>query len=94
MQPHPGPGRPRRWPSTRPAESRSLCARQSFFRGADCATPGGRGPSSRVKTREAWAIAAGGAYYFVKEHFRQQWCSAVCGNRARVARHAQRHRAR
>lgn len=39
-------------------------------------------------------VAPGCAYYFVKEHFRQQWCSAVCGNRARVARHAQRHRAR
>lgn len=39
-------------------------------------------------------VAPGCAYYFVKEHFRQQWCSAVCGNRARVARHAQRHRVR
>jgi predicted RNA-binding Zn ribbon-like protein len=36
-------------------------------------------------------IAPGCAYYFVKEHFRREWCSAVCGNRARVARHAQRH---
>jgi predicted RNA-binding Zn ribbon-like protein len=35
-------------------------------------------------------IAPGCAYYFVKEHFRREWCSAVCGNRARVARHAQR----
>jgi predicted RNA-binding Zn ribbon-like protein len=32
--------------------------------------------------------APGCAYYFVKQHFRQRWCSAVCGNRARVARHA------
>ena len=30
------------------------------------------------------------AYYFIKEH-RREWCSALCGNRARVARHAQRH---
>ncbi len=37
-------------------------------------------------------IAPGCAYYFVKEHFRREWCSAVCGNRARVARHAQRRR--
>jgi len=37
-------------------------------------------------------IAPGCAYYFVKEHFRREWCSAVCGNRARVARHAHRHR--
>jgi predicted RNA-binding Zn ribbon-like protein len=33
------------------------------------------------------------AYYFVKEH-RREWCSALCGNRARVARHAQRQRGR
>jgi predicted RNA-binding Zn ribbon-like protein len=32
--------------------------------------------------------APGCAYYFLKQHFRQRWCSAVCGNRARVARHA------
>jgi predicted RNA-binding Zn ribbon-like protein len=30
--------------------------------------------------------------YFVQDHGRQQWCKASCGNRARVARHAQRHR--
>ncbi|ULN32850.1 CGNR zinc finger domain-containing protein [Mycolicibacterium smegmatis] len=29
------------------------------------------------------------AYFFIKEH-RREWCSALCGNRARVARHAQR----
>jgi predicted RNA-binding Zn ribbon-like protein len=37
-------------------------------------------------------IAPGCAYYFVKDPFRREWCSAVCGNRARVARHAQRRR--
>ncbi|MFI9380473.1 CGNR zinc finger domain-containing protein [Kutzneria sp. NPDC052558] len=30
--------------------------------------------------------------YFVKEHTRREWCSPHCGNRARVARHYQRHR--
>jgi predicted RNA-binding Zn ribbon-like protein len=30
--------------------------------------------------------------YFVQDHGRQQWCKASCGNRARVARHAERHR--
>jgi predicted RNA-binding Zn ribbon-like protein len=30
--------------------------------------------------------------FFLKEHPRQQWCSPSCGNRARVARHAARHR--
>jgi predicted RNA-binding Zn ribbon-like protein len=31
--------------------------------------------------------------YFVKDHPRQEWCSPSCGNRARVARHYQRHTA-
>ena len=31
--------------------------------------------------------------YFVKEHPRQEWCKPSCGNRARVARHYQRHAA-
>jgi predicted RNA-binding Zn ribbon-like protein len=30
---------------------------------------------------------------FVARHPRRQWCSATCGNRARVARHYLRHRA-
>ncbi|GII54419.1 hypothetical protein Pth03_28080 [Planotetraspora thailandica] len=29
--------------------------------------------------------------YFIKEHPRQEWCKPSCGNRARVARHYQRH---
>jgi predicted RNA-binding Zn ribbon-like protein len=32
--------------------------------------------------------------YFVKEHARQEWCKPSCGNRARVARHHARRRAR
>ncbi|MEU1677971.1 ABATE domain-containing protein [Micromonospora zamorensis] len=32
--------------------------------------------------------------YFVKDHARQEWCKPSCGNRARVARHYQRHTAR
>lgn len=31
--------------------------------------------------------------FFVKEHARREWCSPGCGNRARVARHYQRHHA-
>ncbi|MET7876155.1 CGNR zinc finger domain-containing protein [Micromonospora profundi] len=31
--------------------------------------------------------------YFVKDHPRQEWCKPSCGNRARVARHYQRHTA-
>ncbi|GAA3770960.1 CGNR zinc finger domain-containing protein [Streptomyces coacervatus] len=30
--------------------------------------------------------------YFLKEHPRQEWCKPSCGNRARVARHHDRHR--
>ncbi|MFE9749374.1 CGNR zinc finger domain-containing protein [Saccharothrix saharensis] len=30
--------------------------------------------------------------YFLKNHPRREWCSAGCGNRARSARHYQRHR--
>ncbi|GAA2594551.1 MULTISPECIES: CGNR zinc finger domain-containing protein [Streptomyces] len=29
--------------------------------------------------------------YFLKEHPRQEWCKPSCGNRARVARHQERH---
>ncbi|MFK0043546.1 CGNR zinc finger domain-containing protein [Streptomyces sp. NPDC090741] len=38
-------------------------------------------------------LAPGCVLYFVKQHPRREWCSAGCGNRARVARHYQRHRA-
>ncbi|MFB7593655.1 CGNR zinc finger domain-containing protein [Streptomyces sp. NPDC056160] len=31
--------------------------------------------------------------YFLKDHPRQEWCGPSCGNRARVARHHERHRA-
>jgi predicted RNA-binding Zn ribbon-like protein len=37
-------------------------------------------------------LAPGCVLYFVKQHPRREWCSAACGNRARVARHYQRHR--
>ncbi len=35
--------------------------------------------------------APGCVLYFLKAHPRREWCSAACGNRARVARHYQRH---
>jgi predicted RNA-binding Zn ribbon-like protein len=35
--------------------------------------------------------APGCVLYFVRDHPRRQWCSAGCGNRARVARHYARH---
>jgi predicted RNA-binding Zn ribbon-like protein len=37
-------------------------------------------------------LGPGCVLYFVKQHQRREWCSAACGNRARAARHYQRHR--
>jgi predicted RNA-binding Zn ribbon-like protein len=36
-------------------------------------------------------LAPGCVLYFIKGHPRREWCSAGCGNRARVARHYRRH---
>jgi predicted RNA-binding Zn ribbon-like protein len=36
--------------------------------------------------------APGCVLYFVRDHPRREWCSTACGNRARAARHYQRHR--
>jgi len=36
--------------------------------------------------------APGCVLFFLKESRRNQWCSATCGNRARVAQHYRRHR--
>ena len=36
-------------------------------------------------------LAPGCAQFFIKDHLRRQWCAPHCGNRARVARHTQRH---
>jgi predicted RNA-binding Zn ribbon-like protein len=36
-------------------------------------------------------LAPGCVLYFVRNHPRREWCSAACGNRARVARHYRRH---
>jgi hypothetical protein len=35
-------------------------------------------------------VAPGCHRYFLKQHPRREWCTAVCGNRARVARHYRR----
>ena len=35
--------------------------------------------------------APGCVLYFVQDHPRREWCSTACGNRARVARHYDRH---
>jgi len=48
--------------------------------------------SEESRTRLRACMAPGCVLYFVKEHPRRAWCSTGCGNRARVARHYQRHR--
>ena len=46
------------------------------------------GTGERNKLRAC--LAPGCTLYFVKNHPRREWCSAACGNRARVARHYRR----
>ena len=36
--------------------------------------------------------APGCVLYFVRDHPRREWCSNLCGNRARAARHYRRHK--
>ncbi|MFJ5264584.1 CGNR zinc finger domain-containing protein [Streptomyces sp. NPDC088387] len=38
-------------------------------------------------------LAPNCALFFVRNHARREWCSPVCGNRVRVARHYRRHHA-
>jgi predicted RNA-binding Zn ribbon-like protein len=47
------------------------------------------GSDQRADLRACYA--PGCVLYFVRDHPRRQWCSAGCGNRARVARHYARH---
>jgi predicted RNA-binding Zn ribbon-like protein len=53
--------------------------------GVDLFTDPGQGPLRAC-------LGPGCVLYFVKAHPRREWCSAGCGNRARVARHYRRHR--
>ncbi|MFF5499277.1 CGNR zinc finger domain-containing protein [Streptomyces aquilus] len=67
--------------------------------------PGGEADLAALLARAAIAFLAGPdrerlrachgprcVRYFLKEHPRQEWCKPACGNRARVARHHERHR--
>ncbi|WP_131787960.1 CGNR zinc finger domain-containing protein [Protofrankia symbiont of Coriaria ruscifolia] len=49
------------------------------------------GGPSRAQLRACHA--PGCVLFFVKDHPRREWCSAACGNRARVARFHHRHSA-
>jgi predicted RNA-binding Zn ribbon-like protein len=46
--------------------------------------------SDRLRLRAC--LAPGCLRYFIKDHPRREWCATPCGNRARAARHYQRHR--
>ncbi|MEU4550147.1 CGNR zinc finger domain-containing protein [Nonomuraea dietziae] len=48
------------------------------------------GHDDRLRLRAC--LGPGCVLYFLKNHPRREWCSAACGNRARGARHYQRHR--
>lgn len=48
--------------------------------------------AGELRSRLQACHAPGCVLYFVKQHPRREWCSAGCGNRARVARHYRRHR--
>ena len=48
--------------------------------------------ASPVRERIGVCQAPGCVLFFLKERRRRHWCSAACGNRARVARHYARHR--
>jgi predicted RNA-binding Zn ribbon-like protein len=81
------------WPELLPDGQTSLCHDGSFV---DALTTVIAQQAIHLVASPQWellrpCVAPGCAYFFIKAH-RQQWCSAVCGNRARVARHAQRHR--
>ncbi|GAA1664679.1 CGNR zinc finger domain-containing protein [Fodinicola feengrottensis] len=43
------------------------------------------------RSRLRACLAPGCVLFFVRQHPRREWCSASCGNRARVARHYDRH---
>jgi predicted RNA-binding Zn ribbon-like protein len=82
------------WPELRGGDDGfTRCDAWAGESSADAATSAIARETIELVTSQQWqqlrpCTAPGCAYYFVKQHFRQRWCSAVCGNRARVARHA------
>ncbi|HLU55261.1 MAG TPA: CGNR zinc finger domain-containing protein [Pseudonocardia sp.] len=71
-------------PALRPARRRPLPRGARAGRGAPVRRPGRRAA--------AGCHGPGCVLYFHRDHPRRGWCSAGCGNRARVARHYERHR--
>ncbi len=86
------------WPQLRCAGSAYAVSEHTRGNGADTALAaiardaiGILGGPLRNQIRACQA--PGCVLFFVKDHPRRRWCSAGCGNRARAARHYQRHRA-
>ncbi|WP_194202047.1 CGNR zinc finger domain-containing protein [Glycomyces albidus] len=71
------------WRSTAQGFERTLV--DLAFEGADLLTG-----TSELPLRACYG--PGCVLYFVRNHPRREWCSSGCGNRARVARHYQRHK--
>jgi len=86
-----------RWPQLRCAGAAYVVSEHTHGKGADIALAAIArdaivilgGP---LRTQIRACQAPGCVLFFVKGHPRREWCSAACGNRARAARHYQRHR--
>jgi predicted RNA-binding Zn ribbon-like protein len=78
------------WPTTRAVESAHTFADAALSNIAEQAVDLFTGPD-RQQLRACYA--PGCVLYFIRNHPRREWCSAGCGNRARVARHYRRHHA-
>jgi predicted RNA-binding Zn ribbon-like protein len=75
-------------PATRQLRSRGPASRALLSAVAGQAAVLFAGPD---RGRLRACLAPGCVLYFVQNHPRREWCSAGCGNRARVARHYRRH---
>jgi predicted RNA-binding Zn ribbon-like protein len=87
-----------RWPQLRCTGGAYAVSERTWGEGADAALAAIArdaiailGGPLRIQIRACQA--PGCVLFFIKDHPRRQWCSAGCGNRARAARHYQRHRA-
>jgi predicted RNA-binding Zn ribbon-like protein len=86
-----------RWPQLRCAGGVYAVSERTWGNGADTALAAIASDaigilSGPLRTQIRACHAPGCVLFFVKDHPRRQWCSAGCGNRARAARHYQRHR--
>lgn len=80
------------WPSGgEPERTRASAGRQAELALAGLAEQAVELFTGSARERLRPCLAPGCVLYFVREHPRREWCSAGCGNRARVARHYQRH---